>query len=285
MSTNKEIKNKIASINSTRKITKAMEMVAASKMRKAKERMLAKRPYSESILHIIGNIASSSPEYTSKYMQERKVKKVGIIVIATDRGLCAGLNANLFRKINKEILHLKQKNIAVELCALGAKALAFCRTTGCTILSANSNLAEKPNLEEIIGAVDGILMSYSEQKIDKLILANNYFVNTVVQKPKLSTLLPLQANNNDSTKIWDYIYEPDAKTLLDSLMQRYIETLAYQGIVENYACEQAARMLAMKNASDNAADLVDDLKLVYNKNRQAAITQEIAEIVGGAASL
>jgi F-type H+-transporting ATPase subunit gamma len=282
----KEIRTQISSIKSTQKITSAMEMVAASKMRKAQERMIVGKPYAARIRAVVGHIANSSPEYTHSYMQERDVKRVGIIVVSTDRGLCGGLNTNLFKQVFKTMKSYDEQGIAVELCTVGTKAASFFGSLGANITASVKDLGEKPTASDLIGAVKVILDAFTDGKIDKLYLANNDFVNTMTQSPTVKQLLPLLADEGSKTgHRWDYIYEPDAKTLLDGLLMRYIESQVYQGVVENGACEQAARMVAMKSATDNAGDIIDNLQLIYNKARQAAITQELSEIVSGAAAV
>ncbi|MBR9827056.1 MAG: F0F1 ATP synthase subunit gamma [Oceanospirillales bacterium] len=287
MAVGKEIKTQIASIGSTRKITSAMEMVAASKMRKAQDRMQSSRPYARSIQGVIQHLAKANPEYHHLYMQEREVKRVGFIVVATDRGLCGGLNVNAFKAAVSTMKGFHEQNVEVDVCALGAKAITFFRNFGGNVVAAKGGLGDAPELEQLIGSVKVMLDAYEEGKLDRLFIVSNDFVNTMTQKPTVEQLLPLKAEDNDETlnHHWDYLYEPDAKELLNGLLTRYIESLVYQAVVENNACEQAARMLAMKNATDNAGDLIDELQLVYNKARQAAITQEISEIVSGAAAV
>ena len=287
MAVGKEIKTQIASIQSTRKITSAMEMVAASKMRRAEERMAASRPYADRMRSVIQHLAKSNPEYKHLYLQERDVKRVGYIVVSTDRGLCGGLNANAFKKMVAAMSGLNDQGIEIDICAIGGKAGAFFRNYGGNVVAATAGLGDSPELSKLIGSVKVMLDNFSEGKIDQLFIVYNNFVNTMSQKPVIEQLLPLKAEDDDETlnHHWDYIYEPDAKELLDGLLTRYLEALVYQGVVENNACEQAARMIAMKNATDNAGDLIKDLQRVYNKARQAAITQEISEIVSGAAAV
>lgn len=286
MAVGKEIRNQISSIKSTQKITSAMEMVAASKMRKAQDRMSLGKPYAEKIRSVVSHLANANPEYNHMYMQEREVKRVGYIVISTDRGLCGGLNVNMFKKTVKEMKQWHDQGAEVDICAVGQKAISFFRSYGGNVVAALSHLGDEPSAHELIGSVKVMLDAYDEGKIDRLYVVYNQFVNTMTQKPEIAQLLPLQAAEEDEMKHhWDYIYEPDAKELLDGLLTRYVESQVYQGVVENVACEQAARMIAMKSATDNAGELINDLQLVYNKARQAAITQEISEIVGGAAAV
>ncbi|MCR9105347.1 MAG: F0F1 ATP synthase subunit gamma [Gammaproteobacteria bacterium] len=286
MAAGKEIRTKISSIQSTQKITSAMEMVAASKMRKAQERMQLGKPYARRMRSVVGHIANSAPEYRHIYMQEREVTRVGFIIISTDRGLCGGLNINLFKTTIKAMKEWADKNIEIDLCLVGAKSAAFFNSYGGNVISAVRDLGEDPVLADLIGGVKTMLDAYEDGKIDRLFLVSNEFVNTMTQLPTVEQLLPLEADESEEMKHhWDYIYEPDAKELLEGLLTRYIESQVYQAVVENSACEQAARMLAMKNATDNAGDLIDDLQLIYNKARQAAITQELSEIVSGAAAI
>ncbi len=286
MAVGKEIRNQISSIRNTQKITSAMEMVAASKMRKAQDRMQLGKPYSQAIRSVISHIANANPEYKHVYMQERKTRRVGYIVISTDRGLCGGLNANLFKALLLDMKSKKDTGVEIDLCAIGAKASAFFNTFGGNVIAAVRNIGDQPTPQDVIGAVKVMLDAYDEGKIDRLYVVFNEFVNTMVQQPTVSQLLPLPASEEmDFKHSWDYIYEPDSKELLDAILTRYIETQVYQAVVENNACEQAARMIAMKNATDNAGELMDELQLIYNKARQAAITQELSEIVGGASAV
>ena len=287
MANEKEIRTQIASIKNTQKITKAMEMVAASKMRKAKDRMNATRPYASKMRNVIGHLANANTEYNHPFLLDREdVKRVGYIVISSDRGLCGGLNVNLFKAALKDMQQWQDKNIEIDFCLIGGKATKFFKKFSANIVSQVSQLGDEVHLEELIGTVKAMLDAYTEGKIDRLYLVENEFVNSMTQEPKVSPLLPLAAEDNDEMKHhWDYIYEPDAKTVLDGLLTRYAESIVYQGVVENVACEMSARMVAMKSASDNAGDLISDLELAYNKARQAAITQEISEIVGGAAAV
>lgn len=290
MAAGKEIRSQIGSIKNTQKITSAMQMVAASKMRKAQDRMAASHPYATQIRNVVSHLAEATPDYTHVYMQERDIKRVGFIVISTDRGLCGGLNINLFKVAVKEVMEWKDKGAEVDICAIGSKAGSFFRRYGGSLVAAKSGLGDTPEVNELVGSVKVMLDAYEEGKIDRLFVVYNEFINTMSQKPLVRQLLPLEAEaeqESDKSKVigWDYIYEPDPKHLLDSLLIRYIESQVYQAVVENIACEQSARMVAMKSATDNAGDFIDELQLIYNKARQAAITQEIAEIVGGAAAI
>jgi len=287
MSGAKEIRTQIKSIQNTQKITKAMEMVAASKMRKAQERMQASRPYASKMRDVIGHLANSHPEYRHPYLSERsEVKRVGFIIISSDRGLCGGLNINVFKQAVKEMKVWSDQGAEVDLCTIGKKAGAFFKRLGGSIVAELSDLGDAPPLETLIGAVQVMLTAYDEGRIDRLFIVQNQFVNTMTQSPEVMQLLPVVAEDDDKLKHhWDYIYEPDAKPVLDGLMMRYVESQVYQGVVENVACEMAARMVAMKSATDNAGDMISELKLIYNKARQAAITQEISEIVSGAAAV
>jgi F-type H+-transporting ATPase subunit gamma len=286
MAAGKEIRTKISSIQSTQKITSAMEMVAASKMRKAQDRMRLGKPYARRMRSVIGHLANSAPEYRHIYMQEREVRRVGFIVVSTDRGLCGGLNINLFKATVRAMKGWDDKNIEIDLCLVGAKGAAFFGSYGGNVTAAVRDLGEEPSVGDLIGGVKTMLDAYEEGAIDRLFLVSNEFVNTMTQNPNVEQLLPLEAEQSDEMKHhWDYIYEPDAKELLEGLLTRYIESQVYQSVVENGACEQAARMLAMKNATENAGELIDDLQLVYNKARQSAITQELSEIVSGAAAI
>ena len=288
MASGKEIRTKIKSIQNTQKITKAMEMVAASKMRKAQDRMAASRPYSAKMRQVIHHLAFAHTEYKHPYLLDRSdVKRVGYIIISTDRGLCGGLNTNMFKAALNSMKEWTAKGVEVDYCTIGSKALGFFKRMKGSIVSELSNLGDAPVMIDLIGAVKVMLDSYNEGKIDRLYLIHNEFVNTMTQDPAVSQLLPVTSiQEEDELKHhWDYIYEPDAKEVLDGLMIRYIESLVYQGVTENIACEMASRMIAMKAASDNAGNLIDELQLAYNKARQAAITQEISEIVGGAAAV
>lgn len=282
----KEIRSKIASIKSTQKITNAMEKVAVSKMRKAQMRMAAGRPYAERIRQVIGHLANANPEYRHPFMVEREVKRVGYIVVSSDRGLAGGLNINLFKALVKDMAAQRDRGAEIDLCVIGAKGASFFKNYGGNVVAAISHLGEEPSINDLIGSVKVMLDAYLEGRIDRLYVVSNKFVNTMTQKPTVEQLIPLVAEDNAELKHhWDYLYEPDAKALLDGLLVRYVESQVYQSVVENNACEQAARMIAMKNATDNAGDLISGLQLIYNKARQAAITQEISEIVGGAAAV
>lgn len=282
----KEIRTQIASIKSTQKITSAMEMVAASKMRKAQERMQLGKPYAQRIRAVIGHIANANPEYKHQYMIEREVKRVGYIVVSTDRGLCGGLNINLFKAALRAMKEWHDQGVPADLCLIGGKATGFFRSVGGNVTAAVRDLGESPSVAQLIGSVKIMLDAYSEGRIDRLYLVGNEFVNTMTQTPYVQQLLPLLANQDEKLKHhWDYIYEPDAKELLEGLLTRYVESQVHQAVVENGAAEQASRMIAMKNATDNAGELIGGLQLAYNKARQAAITQELAEIVGGASAV
>ena len=286
MAAGKEIRTKISSIQSTQKITSAMEMVAASKMRKAQDRMQLGKPYARRMRSVVGHIANAAPEYQHMYMEKREVKRVGFLIVSTDRGLCGGLNINLFKAAMKSMKTWNDQGIEIDLSLIGAKATAFFNSYGGNVVAAVRDLGEEPSVADLIGGVKTMLDSYEAGKIDRLFLVSNEFVNTMTQDPSVEQLLPLEAEESDEMKHhWDYIYEPDARELLEGLLTRYIESQVYQAVVENGACEQAARMLAMKNATENAGDLIDDLQLIYNKARQAAITQELSEIVSGAAAI
>jgi len=282
----KEIRTKIRSIQNTQKITKAMEMVAASKMRKAQERMRATRPYAEKMRNVVSNLANAHPEYRHSYLEERAAKRVGYIVVSTDRGLCGGLNINLFKAMVASMRQWRDQGAEVDFCVIGSKALAFFKRLGGNVVAQTTHLGDAPALTDLIGTVKVMLDAYSEGRIDRLFLVHNEFVNTMSQNTNVDQLLPVEPSDLSELKHhWDYIYEPDAKEVLDALMVRYIESLVYRGLMENLACEQSARMVAMKAASDNAGTLIDELQLAYNKARQAAITQELSEIVSGAAAV
>jgi F-type H+-transporting ATPase subunit gamma len=286
MASGKEIKGKIGSIKNTQKITNAMEMVAASKMKKAQDRMSAGRPYAEGMRQVIGHMANASLEFRHPYMQERAVKSVGYIVISTDRGLCGGLNTNEFKAVVKDAKQWQDKNVDVKFAALGSKAAGFFNRFGGEVLATQTGLGDKPSIQDVIGVVKVMLDAYDNGQIDRLFLVFNSFVNTMSQEPTINQLLPLPESDDEELKHrWDYIFEPDPKAILETLLVRYVESQVYQGLVDNVASEQAARMVAMKSATDNAGNLIDELQLVYNKARQAAITQEISEIVGGAAAV
>ncbi len=302
----REIRTKIKSTQNMRKVTRALEMVSASKIRKAQDLMRASRPYAHAMRQVIGHLAYANTEYKHPFLTPRdEIKRVGYIIVSTDRGLCGGLNSNLFRKLLAEIREWQKKNVEVDVVAVGSKANAFFKRLKLNLVGSVTHLGENPKLEKLIGAVKIMLDAYSEGRVDRLVLAYNDFVNTMVQKPRLDTLLPLPTaaeeireearDSGDGDTVvaidakrahdWDYLYEPDAQVVLDHVMTRYIESLVYQSTLENLASEHAARMVAMKSASDNANTVIDELTLIYNKARQAAITQEISEIVGGAAAV
>ncbi|MGB0947722.1 MAG: F0F1 ATP synthase subunit gamma [Pseudoalteromonas marina] len=286
MAVGKEIKTKIASVQNTQKITNAMEMVAASKMRKAQDGMAASRPYATNIRNVIGHIALGNLEYRHPYMNERPVKRVGYIVVSTDRGLCGGLNINLFKSVLADAAKWQQQEAEVEFAVVGSKATSFFNNMGANVTAQISGLGDSPSVTDLVGSVQVMLNAFDNGQIDKLYVVYNKFVNTMTQQPTVDQLLPLPKSDDEAiAHRWDYIYEPDANELLDQLLVRYIESQVYQGVVENLACEQAARMIAMKAATDNAGELIDDLQLVFNKARQAAITQELGEIVAGAAAV
>jgi F-type H+-transporting ATPase subunit gamma len=286
MSGAKEIRTKIKSIKNTQKITKAMEMVAASKMRKAQDRMAAGRPYAERIRSVIGHLKHANPDYRHPFMDERDAERIGFIVVSSDRGLCGGLNSNLFKRTLGAILEWQDKGKEVEVCVIGAKALGFFKRVEVEMAGSVTHLGDTPHVEQLIGTIKVMLDKYRDGEIDRLYLCHNRFVNTMTQEAVVSDVLPLPDEEGDELQShWDYIYEPSASDLLDAFLMRYIESQVYQGAVENIACEQAARMVAMKSATDNAGDLINELQLIYNKARQAAITQEISEIVSGAAAV
>lgn len=283
----KEIRTKIASIKNTQKITKAMQMVAASKMRKAQDRMRASRPYSERIRRVIGHLRLANPDFKHPYLVEREAKSVGLIIISTDRGLCGGLNVNLFKAAMASMREWQSKGCTVHLSLIGSKAVQFFRRLkNVNTLGTVTHLGDHPHVADLVGNVKVMLDMYCEGKLDRLFVVNNVFVNSMTQKATVKQLLPVVTEDGDKLqKMWDYIYEPSAAELLDGLLMRYVESQVYQGAVENVACEMAARMVAMKSATDNAGSLIQELQRVYNKARQAAITKEISEIVGGAAAV
>lgn len=291
MAAAKEIRTQIGSIKNTQKITSAMEMVAASKMRKAQERMWASQPYAKQIRKVVGHVARANPEYRHPYTLEREVERIGYIVVSSDRGLAGGLNVNLFKTLVRDAREWRDKGAEIDFVAIGAKAGTFFRNHGGNLLAAKSGLGESPEPKDLIGSVKVMLDAFDEGTLDRINVVYNEFVNTMSQKPVVRQLVPLATSDEGGDEehnrpdSWDYLYEPDAQDLLDKLLKRYVEAQVYQAVVENAACEQAARMIAMKNATDNAGDLIDDLQLVYNKARQAAITQEISEIVSGAAAV
>lgn len=286
MASGKEIRTKIKSVKSTQKITRAMEMVATSKMRKAQERVRAARPYAQKIRNVIGHLAHAHPEYKHPYLLDRAVKRVGFIVVSSDRGLAGGLNANLFKATVLAMKEWSGHGAAVDLCTIGAKSAAFFKRLGGNIVAQVSHLGDAPSIMSLIGTVKVMLDAYNEGRIDRLYVVYNDFVNTMTQKPRVQQMLPLVPDEAPELKHhWDYIYEPEAKEVLDQLLTRYVESLVYQGVLENGASEQAARMVAMKSASDNAGTIIEELQLAYNKARQASITQELSEIVAGAAAV
>ena len=292
MANSKEIKIQIASIGNTQKITSAMEKVAVSKMKKTQDKMLKGRPYRDRMLSVISHLAKGQPEYKPKYMEERDVKNIAIIVISSDKGLCGGLNANLLREVTRFASQQASEGKNISYSLIGTKAQSFFKSFGGNVISATEKLGDDPSIEQLVGSMKILLDSFSEGEIDKVYLASNSFVNTMTQEPEINQLLPLkkiEGEEEDKSKDaprWDYIYEPDdSRVLLDGLMERYIESLLYQSVIENIACEQAAKMVAMKSATDNAGSLIEELQLVYNNAMQAAITQEISEIVAGAEAL
>jgi F-type H+-transporting ATPase subunit gamma len=284
----KEIRSKIASVKNMQKITSAMEKVAASKIRKAQQQMEESRPYAQRIRRVIGHLSHANPDYKHPFLIEREAKRVGLIVISTDRGLCGGLNANLFKTVIGELAKWQGEGVEVDLALVGAKAVQFFRRMGGNVVGTATHLGDRPAVNDLIGAITIMLKSYEEGTIDRLFLVHNVFVSAMSQQPDVSTLLPISAIDLEGESLqehWDYIYEPDAGELLDDVLTRYIESQVYRGAVENFACEMAAKMVAMKSATDNAGEIIDGLQLEYNKARQAAITQEISEIVGGAAAV
>jgi F-type H+-transporting ATPase subunit gamma len=286
MAAGRGIHTKMKSIQNTRKITGAMELVAASKMRKAQLRMAASRPYANKIRQVISHVAKSHSEYHHPYLMTREPKRVGFIIISTDRGLCGSLNINLFRSVIQTMQQWHERGIEIDLCTVGHKAEIFFSHLGGNIVAKTERIGDAPSVNSLVGVVKVMLDAYNEKRIDALFIANNEFINTMRQKPVITQLLPVEVPTGDVRPgYWDYIYEPDAKALLDLLLVRYIEMQAYQAVVENLASEQASRRMAMKNATDNAGELINDLRLIYNKTRQAAITQEISEIVAGATAV
>ena len=287
MAGGKEITGKIRSIENTKKVTSALEMVSASKIRKSQDLMNETRPYATMIRRVMGHLSKARPEYRHPFtIRREEVKKVGYIVVSTDRGLCGGLNINMFKLILADIAKWQEKGADISLVTLGKKASAFFGNVKVEIAAHTSHLGEKPQIEDLIGSIKVMLDAYREEKLDRVYILYNQFVNTMSQKPEIERLLPLpETDDSEVRDIWDYIYEPDAVTLLDTVLVRYIEADVYHAVLENLASEHAARMIAMKNATENAGELIDELTLVYNKARQAAITQEISEIVGGAAAV
>ncbi|EKO3558622.1 F0F1 ATP synthase subunit gamma [Vibrio metschnikovii] len=288
MANTKEIRSKIGSVKSTQKITKAMEMVAASKMRRTQDAMEGPRPYSKTIRKVIGHLANGTLEFTHPYLEEREAKRVGYIVVSTDRGLCGGLNINMFKKAVAHMNEYSSRGTAIEIAMIGSKGSSYFRGIGAKIVAQKTGIGDEPQLDDLIGSISVMLTKYKEGEIDRLFLVYNEFVNSMTQQPKMEQLLPLpKAQEDDSGRkhAWSYMFESDQNKLLNTLMTRYIEAQVYQSVVENLACEMSARMVAMRAASDNAGNLIDDLQLVYNKARQAAITQELSEIVSGAAAV
>jgi|SRR5215212_391779 len=286
MAGEREIRNKIKSIQNTQKITKAMEMVAASKMRKAQQRMEATRPYAHKMRDVIRHLANAHPEYVHPYLVEREVKRIAFIIISSDRGLAGGLNVNLFRAALPAIREWQEKGVEVDVCLIGGKAEAFFKRLSVNVLASTRDLGDWPRLNDLIGPIKVVLDAFEEEKIDRVLLVENEFINTMSQQPRIVTLVPVEPAEDEELKhYWDYLYEPDSREVLDDVLRRYNESLVYQAVVENVACEMAARMVAMKSASDNAAEIIEDLQLAYNKARQAGITQELSEIVSGAAAV
>jgi len=286
MAGGKEIKTKIASVQNTQKITAAMEMVAASKMRRAQDQMFATRPYADRIAAVVNHVASAHSEYKHPFLIERPIKRVGIVAISTDRGLCGGLNTNMFKVALNHIGELDDKGVEIEVVTFGGKALSFFKRIGAKVVAEASHIGDSPEMSQIIGPIQVLMQGYLKGEIDAIYLVGNEFINTMTQTPKVTQLVPVQPSDDTELKHhWDYIYEPDAREVLDDLLDRYIESLIYQGVVENVACEMASRMIAMKNATENAGSMIDELQLIYNRERQASITQEISEIVGGAAAV
>jgi F-type H+-transporting ATPase subunit gamma len=286
MAIGREIKTKINSIKKTQKITSAMQLVAVSKMRRAQDRMLRTRPYATKIQRVVSHVAKSHSEYRHPYLSPREnPKRIGYIIVSTDRGLCGGLNINLFRAIIPNMQAWSQKGVEADLCVIGQKGENFFRRIGANVIAQADHLGDTPSINDLIGIVKTMLDRFNDGELDELYLASNEFINTMTQKPKITRLLPITVPDKAENKYWDYIYEPDAREILDVLLVRYVELQVYQAVIENLACEQSARMVAMKNATENAGEIIRDLQLIYNKARQAAITQEIAEIVGGAAAV
>lgn len=287
MAGGREIKTKIKSVQNTRKVTRALEMVSASKIRKAQDRMKASRPYARAMKQVIGHLAQANSEFQHPYLVERKdIKRVGYVIVSSDRGLAGGLNNNLFRKLLGEIRNWQQQGIEVDVVTIGQKATVFFRRIKVDMLASVTHLGDTPHVDQLVGVIKVMLDAYSSGKVDKVFMVYNDFVNTMTQRAAFDQLLPLPASETAvAHHDWDYIYEPDAQTVLEHVLTRYIESLVYQAVMENVASEHAARMVAMKAASDNATKMIDSLNLIYNKARQAAITQEISEIVGGAAAV
>ena len=286
MAAGKELRTKINSIKNTQKITKAMEMVAASKLRKTQERMAASRPYADRIRTVIGHLSEANPDYHHPFLDTREVKRVGYIIITTDRGLCGSINVNLFRAVLNDMRDWQEKGVEVDVCIIGSKGIAFFRRLSTNVVAATSHLGDAPAVADLVGTITAMTDAYKDGTIDRLFLVHNVFVNTMTQTPAIKTLIPVEAGDREDLQShWDYIYEPDAVDLLDNVLNRYIESQVYRAAVENVACEMASKMVAMKAATDNAGEFIDKLQLAFNKARQAAITQEISEIVGGAAAV
>ncbi|MEE8238267.1 MAG: F0F1 ATP synthase subunit gamma [Gammaproteobacteria bacterium] len=286
MAAGKELRTKINSIKNTQKITKAMEMVAASKLRKTQERMAASRPYADRIRTVIGHLSEANPDYHHPFLETREVKRVGYIIITTDRGLCGSINVNLFRAVLNDMRDWQKKDVEVDVCIIGSKGIAFFRRLNTNVVAATSHLGDAPAVADLVGTITAMTDAYTDGTIDRLFLVHNVFVNTMSQTPEIKTLIPVEAGDSEDLQShWDYIYEPDAVDLLDNVLNRYIESQVYRAAVENVACEMASKMVAMKAATDNAGEFIDKLQLAFNKARQAAITQEISEIVGGAAAV
>ncbi len=283
----KEIRSKIKSVKNTQKITRAMEKVAMSKMRKAQDRMASARPYAEKIRRTLGHLAQANLEYKHPFTQQREVKRVAYLVVSSDRGLCGGLNMNAFRAVVREVRAWREKGVEVDFALVGNKAISFFKRMGGNVLATTSQLGDKPQLEQLLGVIKVMTDAYREGQVDRVFVVSNVFVNTMTQKPTVAQLLPIEPVETDGLlDSWDYLYEPAEPTeLLDTVVTRYVESQVYQGVIENVACEQSARMVAMKSASDNAGKIISQLQLVYNKARQASITKELAEIVGGAAAV
>jgi F-type H+-transporting ATPase subunit gamma len=286
MAAGKALRTKINSIKNTQKITKAMEMVAASKLRKTQARMAASRPYADRIRTVIGHLSEANPDYHHPFLETREVKRIGYIIITTDRGLCGSVNVNLFRAILNDMRDWQEKSVEVDICIIGSKGIAFFRRLKTNVVAATSHLGDAPAVADLVGTITAMTDAYKDGTIDRLFLVHNVFVNTMTQTPVIKTLIPVEAGDREDLQShWDYIYEPDAVDLLDNVLNRYIESQVYRAAVENVACEMASKMVAMKAATDNAGEFIDKLQLAFNKARQAAITQEISEIVGGAAAV
>lgn len=286
MAAGKALRTKINSIKNTQKITKAMEMVAASKLRKTQARMAASRPYADRIRTVIGHLSEANPDYHHPFLETREVKRIGYIIITTDRGLCGSVNVNLFRAVLNDMRDWQEKSVEIDVCIIGSKGIAFFRRLKTNVVAATSHLGDAPAVADLVGTITAMTDAYKDGTIDRLFLVHNVFVNTMTQTPAIKTLIPVEAGDREDLQShWDYIYEPDAVDLLDNVLNRYIESQVYRAAVENVACEMASKMVAMKAATDNAGEFIDKLQLAFNKARQAAITQEISEIVGGAAAV